>query len=204
MEWRWNSPPRGGRPATRLWSRGGMGMVRSAQATSKVNEKVRRWRVEGTRVQSGETGSHSTVPLGRCAQRQASAPWRQKHDAPELSAAHGLAEPFRKLAWWRKRRHSARCNQARAFGAEGIGLAAPAHVFGEKSCLTCAAMILANTEKDRPLPAAHQKTASTAECDFAGVFRAMDGFPVTIRNLDPHRCTNPASREDHEVEDLRF
>ena len=45
------------------------------------------------------------------------------------------------------------------------------------------AMILANNEKDRR--AALKKLLPMQRQDFIGVFRAMDGFPVTIRTLDP-------------------
>ena len=44
-------------------------------------------------------------------------------------------------------------------------------------------MILAGNEKDRR--AALKKLLPMQRADFVGVFRAMDGFPVTIRTLDP-------------------
>jgi pyruvate, orthophosphate dikinase len=45
------------------------------------------------------------------------------------------------------------------------------------------AMILADNEKDRRT--ALKKLLPMQRNDFIGVFRAMDGFPVTIRTLDP-------------------
>ena len=74
--------------------------------------------------------------------------------------------------------------QARAFGAEGIGLCRTEHMFfGEEKIPHMRAMILANNEKDRR--AALKKLLPMQRKDFDGVFRAMDGFPVTIRTLDP-------------------
>ena len=74
--------------------------------------------------------------------------------------------------------------QARAFGAEGIGLCRTEHMFfGEQKIPHMRAMILANNEKDRR--AALKKLLPMQRKDFDGVFRAMDGFPVTIRTLDP-------------------
>src|SRR5262249_13292038 len=74
--------------------------------------------------------------------------------------------------------------KAREFGAEGIGLCRNEHsFFGEKKIPHMRAMILANNEKDRR--AALKKLLPMQRSDFIGVFRAMDGFPVTIRLLDP-------------------
>jgi pyruvate,orthophosphate dikinase len=55
--------------------------------------------------------------------------------------------------------------------------------FGEEKIQHMRAMILAETEKDRR--AALKKLLPMQRRDFDGVFRAMDGFPVTIRTLDP-------------------
>ena len=55
--------------------------------------------------------------------------------------------------------------------------------FGEQKIPHMRAMILANNEKDRR--AALKKLLPMQRKDFDGVFRAMDGFPVTIRTLDP-------------------
>jgi len=74
--------------------------------------------------------------------------------------------------------------QARAFGAEGIGLCRTEHMFFEKDRIPhMQAMILADNEKDRR--AALKKLLPMQRSDFIGVFRAMDGLPVTIRTLDP-------------------
>ncbi len=73
---------------------------------------------------------------------------------------------------------------ARAFGAEGIGLCRTEHMFFAEDRLPLVqAMILAENEKDRRKALA--KLLPMQRKDFAGLFEAMDGFPVVIRTLDP-------------------
>jgi pyruvate,orthophosphate dikinase len=73
---------------------------------------------------------------------------------------------------------------ARKFGAEGIGLCRTEHMFFAEDRLPhVVAMILARTEKDRRKALA--KLLPVQRSDFAGLFKAMDGFPVVIRTLDP-------------------
>ena len=73
---------------------------------------------------------------------------------------------------------------ARAFGAEGIGLCRTEHMFFAEDRLPFVqAMILTETEKDRRKALA--KLLPMQRKDFAGLFKAMDGFPVVIRTLDP-------------------
>src|SRR5262249_43090542 len=56
------------------------------------------------------------------------------------------------------------------------------------------AMILANNEKDRRT--ALKKLLPMQRADFIGVFRAMDGYAVTIRTLDPPLHEFLPRRED--------
>jgi pyruvate,orthophosphate dikinase len=73
---------------------------------------------------------------------------------------------------------------ARQFGAEGIGLCRTEHMFFAEDRLPhVQAMILARDEKTRRQ--ALQKLLPMQRSDFAGLFKAMDGFPVVIRTLDP-------------------
>jgi pyruvate,orthophosphate dikinase len=73
---------------------------------------------------------------------------------------------------------------ARQFGAEGIGLCRTEHMFFAEDRLPhVQAMILARDEKTRRK--ALQKLLPMQRSDFAGLFKAMDGFPVVIRTLDP-------------------
>ncbi|MBI2889659.1 MAG: pyruvate, phosphate dikinase [Nitrospirae bacterium] len=73
---------------------------------------------------------------------------------------------------------------ARGFGAEGIGLCRTEHMFfAEDRLPIMQQMILARTREDRLQ--ALQKLLPLQRNDFIGLFRAMRGYPVTIRFLDP-------------------
>ncbi len=73
---------------------------------------------------------------------------------------------------------------AREFGAEGIGLCRTEHMFfADDRIPHMQAMILAEDEKTRNK--ALQKLLPMQRKDFAGLFEAMDGYPVIIRTLDP-------------------
>jgi pyruvate,orthophosphate dikinase len=70
------------------------------------------------------------------------------------------------------------------FGAKGIGLCRTEHMFFEEDRLTAMReMIMA----DNPLwrRSALAKLLPMQTKDFIGLFEAMDGYPVTIRTLDP-------------------
>ena len=74
--------------------------------------------------------------------------------------------------------------KAREFGAEGIGLCRTEHMFfGDDRIAAVREMILATTEEGRKKALA--KIEPFQKADFVGIFEAMDGFPVTIRLLDP-------------------
>jgi pyruvate,orthophosphate dikinase len=73
---------------------------------------------------------------------------------------------------------------ARDFGAEGIGLCRTEHMFFEETRITAVReMILAENLADRER--ALGKLLPEQRKDFLGIFRAMNGLPVTIRLLDP-------------------
>jgi pyruvate,orthophosphate dikinase len=74
--------------------------------------------------------------------------------------------------------------RARLLGAEGIGLTRTEHMFFEQDRIPkVQQMILSETEKSRR--AALDKLLPLQQGDFEGIFKAMDGLPVTIRLLDP-------------------
>ncbi len=80
--------------------------------------------------------------------------------------------------------------KAREFGAEGIGLCRTEHMFfddpehpDERRTRAMREMILADGVDARRR--ALDKLLPFQRRDFEGIFRAMDGFPVTIRTLDP-------------------
>jgi len=74
-------------------------------------------------------------------------------------------------------------DNARARGAEGIGLCRTEHMFmGERADLV-RQMIFADTEEEEQ--AAFDALLPLQRKDFEGIFLAMDGLPVTVRLLDP-------------------
>jgi pyruvate,orthophosphate dikinase len=84
---------------------------------------------------------------------------------------------------------------ARKFGAQGIGLCRTEHMFfAEDRIEFMQAMILARDEKTRRKALA--KLLPFQRKDFAGLFQAMDGFPVVIRTLDPPLHEFLPKRED--------
>ena len=192
-----------------LTSRGGMtshaavvtrGMGKCCVAGAgdiEVDEKAREMRVHGKTLKEGDwisldgttgrviNGKLNTVPA---------AP-----DDPELLKLMGWAEPFRRMGVRANADIPRDALQARAFGAEGIGLCRTEHMFFAEDRLPhMRAMILANNEKDRRT--ALRKLLPMQRNDFVGVFRAMDGFPVTIRTLDPPLHEFLPRREDLMVE----
>jgi pyruvate,orthophosphate dikinase len=158
-----------------------------------VDEKARVMRVKGQVFKEGDwisldgttgrviKGKLNTVP--------------PKADDPELLQLMSWAEPFRKLRVRANADIPRDAIQARAFGAEGIGLCRTEHMFfAEDRIAHMRAMIMASTEKDRR--AALKKLLPMQRSDFIGVFRAMDGFAVTIRTLDPPLHEFLPRRED--------
>ncbi|HMP02186.1 MAG TPA: pyruvate, phosphate dikinase [Gemmatales bacterium] len=111
--------------------------------------------------------------------------------APEQSRVY---QQFALLMQWadEKRQLRIRTNadtpeqsvNAIAFGAEGIGLCRTEHMFFEGNRIDAMReMILADTTEARR--AALAKLLPYQRSDFEGIFRAMQGYPVTIRTLDP-------------------
>jgi len=188
-----------------LTSRGGMtshaavvtrGMGKCCVAGAgdiEVIEKAGEMRVKGQVFKEGDwisldgttgrviKGKLSTVP--------------PKADDPELTKLMSWSEPFRKTGVRANADIPRDAIQARAFGAEGIGLCRTEHMFfGEKKIPHMRAMIMARDEKERR--AALKKLLPMQRSDFIGVFGAMDGFPVTIRTLDPPLHEFLPRRED--------
>jgi len=74
--------------------------------------------------------------------------------------------------------------QALKFGAEGIGLCRTEHMFFEADRISIfREMIVADTTEKRK--AALDKLLPLQRQDFEDIFTAMNGYPVTIRLLDP-------------------
>ncbi|MDR0313712.1 MAG: pyruvate, phosphate dikinase, partial [Treponema sp.] len=86
------------------------------------------------------------------------------------------------------------------FGAQGIGLCRTEHMFFDKEKLIhFRAMIVAESEAERKV--ALQKILPLQQKDFYGIFKAMEGKPVTIRLLDPplHEFVPHTKKEVNEL-----
>ena len=89
---------------------------------------------------------------------------------------------------------------ARLFGATGIGLCRTEHMFFEaERIFAVREMILSDTAEERRRALA--KIMPMQKNDFIGIFRAMDGYPVIIRTLDPplHEFLPHTDREIEEL-----
>ncbi|HZU22648.1 MAG TPA: pyruvate, phosphate dikinase, partial [Terriglobales bacterium] len=192
-----------------LTSRGGMtshaavvtrGMGKCCVAGAgecQVDEKTKTLAVKGQTFKEGDwislDGTTGRVIKGRLGTVAA------KPDDPELMKFMGWAEPFRTMKVRANADIPRDAIQARAFGAEGIGLCRTEHMFfAEDRIAHMRAMILAKDEKERRM--ALKKLLPFQRSDFVGVFRAMDGYPVTIRTLDPPLHEFLPSREELMVE----
>ncbi|MEK6684080.1 MAG: pyruvate, phosphate dikinase [Nitrospirota bacterium] len=92
---------------------------------------------------------------------------------------------------------------ARGFGAEGIGLCRTEHMFfAEDRIPIMQKMILARTREDREQYL--DKLLPLQKSDFLGLYREMQGYPVTIRLLDPPLHEFLPKREELMVEIARL
>ncbi len=162
-----------------------------------VNERAGEMRVKGQVFKQGDwislDGTTGRVIKGKLATLDA------EPDDPELMKFMGWAEPFRKIGVRANADIPRDAKQARAFGAEGIGLCRTEHMFfAEDRIPHMQAMILADNEKDRRT--ALKKLLPMQRADFIGLLRVMDGLPVTIRLLDPPLHEFLPKREELMVE----
>ncbi|MBI2072263.1 MAG: pyruvate, phosphate dikinase, partial [Gemmatimonadetes bacterium] len=107
---------------------------------------------------------------------------------PQLGGEFGTlmswADQLRRLRVRANADTPADARRARAFGAEGIGLCRTEHMFFEGDRIQAVReMIVARDHEGRQRALA--KIEPMQREDFVGIFREMDGLPVTIRLLDP-------------------
>lgn len=94
------------------------------------------------------------------------------------------ADEYRTLGVWANADYPQDAQRARTYGAEGIGLCRTEHMFFEAERLPIVQkMIMATNITERQEALA--KLLLLQREDFKGVFKAMDGQPVTIRLIDP-------------------
>lgn len=108
----------------------------------------------------------------------------QSHNYKLFNTVMGWADKHRRMKIRTNADTPEMAKQARAYGAEGIGLCRTEHMFFEDDRIGfMRQMILAANDEQRH--AALAKLLPFQKKDFVGLFRAMDGLPVTIRLLDP-------------------
>ncbi len=153
----------------------------SGAGAVRVDPKARTMTVEGKAYQEGDwislDGSTGRVYEGKVSTRD-----------PDLSGDFGklmeLADKYKRLAIRANADTPHDAKVARAFGAVGIGLCRTEHMFFEGDRIkSVREMILADDEAGRRRALA--KLLPIQRGDFEGLFREMNGLPVTIRLLDP-------------------
>jgi pyruvate,orthophosphate dikinase len=192
-----------------LTSRGGMtshaavvtrGMGKCCVAGAgdlKVSEANKELRVKGYVFKQGDWISLDGT-TGRVIKGQLKTLPAQPDD-PDLVKFMSWVDPVRRLKIRANADIPRDAKQARLFGAEGIGLCRTEHMFfAEDRIEHMRTMILADNEKDRR--DALKKLLPMQRADFAGLFKAMESLPVTIRLLDPPLHEFLPQREDLLVE----
>jgi pyruvate,orthophosphate dikinase len=176
-----------------LTARGGMtshaavvarGMGKCCVAGAKeleIDEAAQILQVNGRLVRAGEwltlDGSTGRVILGR-------APLVEPKLGGEFGTLMTWADELRRLRVRANADLPSDARRARAFGAEGIGLCRTEHMFFEGDRIQAVReMIVARDHEGRQRALA--KIEPMQREDFIGIFREMNGLPVTIRLLDP-------------------
>jgi pyruvate,orthophosphate dikinase len=108
---------------------------------------------------------------------------------PDIKNAYLLkllewADEIRTLGVWANADYPRDAERAREYGATGIGLCRTEHMFFESERMPIVQkMIMAKNPVDRK--DALDQLLPLQRGDFEGLFRAMDGYPVIIRLIDP-------------------
>lgn len=187
---------RGGKTSHAAVVARGMGKtcVCGAEALT-VDVAQRRFTVNGQTVQEGDVvsidGSTGRVYLGEIPVQPS--PVVQYFEGTVSPEADGLVGAVHRLVQHADRARTlgvrtnadtgADSDRARRFGAEGIGLCRTEHMFlGDRRELV-ERLILADGQQEQA--GALAALLPLQRGDFADIFRAMDGLPVTIRLLDP-------------------
>ncbi|MGD0479155.1 MAG: pyruvate, phosphate dikinase [Terracidiphilus sp.] len=162
-----------------------------------VDEAKKELRVKGRTFRQGDwlslDGTTGRVIAGQLKTLDA------QPDDPDLVKFMSWVDPVRRLQVWANADIPRDAKNARAFGAQGIGLCRTEHMFfAEDRIEHMRAMILADNEKQRR--AALKKLLPMQRSDFAGLFKAMESLPVVIRLIDPPLHEFLPKREDLLVE----
>ncbi|MBR2618352.1 MAG: pyruvate, phosphate dikinase [Paludibacteraceae bacterium] len=156
--------------------------------------------VDGTTLKEGDyislNGSTGDVYLGAVATKEA----ELDADFAELMT---LADKYTRMQVRTNADTPHDAAVARKFGAVGIGLCRTEHMFFEGDKIRAMReMILAETVEGRRK--ALEKILPYQQADFKGIFKAMEGCPVTVRLLDPplHEFVPHAEKEQRELAEV--
>jgi pyruvate,orthophosphate dikinase len=148
----------------------------------KINIRGKSFSADGHSVSEGDVisvdGTTGKVMLGEVELSVAEPP-------PEFNTILSWADDIRrnKMAVRANADTGADADNARRFGAEGIGLCRTEHMFLGERLPIVRRMILASTPDEET--AALEELRQAQKADFTEVLEAMDGLPVTVRLLDP-------------------
>ena len=156
--------------------------------------------VDGTVLKEGDyislNGSTGDVYLGAVATKEA----ELDADFAELMK---LADKYTRMQVRTNADTPHDAEVARKFGAVGIGLCRTEHMFFEGDKIRAMReMILAETQDGRRKALA--KILPYQQADFKGIFKAMEGCPVTVRLLDPplHEFVPHEEKEQRELAEI--
>ena len=147
----------------------------------EIDYKARTIKVNGFTIKEGDwislNGSTGEVYLGQVATKEANLDG-------DFGMLMDLASKYSVLKVRANADTPRDAKQAFAFGAQGIGLCRTEHMFFEGDRIkSIREMILADDEAGRRV--ALGKLLPIQRGDFEGLFKAMNGYPVTVRLLDP-------------------
>ena len=151
----------------------------------KINYNEKYFTAVGATVREGDwitlNGTKGTIYVGKLPMIKAA------EENPDFTTFMKLCDQVRKLKVRTNADTSEDAARARAFGAEGIGLFRTEHMFygkgSEEPLFKLRKMIVSKNEAERRN--ALNELFAYVKSDIKGTLEAMDGFPVTIRTLDP-------------------
>ncbi len=123
---------------------------------------------------------------------------------PELKELLKFADELRELGVKANANTPSEATRAREYGAEGIGLCRTERMFLDPNRLPIMQeMIIAETKEERVNLLKQLEVVQ--KDDFYGILKAMDGYPVIIRLLDPplHEFLPQRERLEQELEELK-
>ena len=153
----------------------------SGAGAINVNYKNRTVDIDGVIIREGDyislNGSTGEVYLGQIKTKPAEV-------TGDFAKLMDLCKKYTKLVVRTNADTPHDAEVARSFGAVGIGLCRTEHMFFENEKIKAMReMILSDTKEGRVQ--ALEKLLPYQKQDFYGILKAMDGYPVNIRLLDP-------------------